>query len=179
MERPVGEFPQSTVKSTNPPFVHPAEDDINHRYAIEMPSWREFSSRSRSVRGRQPDRAATPRSPGSLCRSCRKHGEPLSDRGRQAPSRCAEETSVSARIRYIAIWRGMTIAVALALERIEVDAVVLGHGVDDALGSHHAPLRVVEDVGQNGMGRLDAYRHPTHVRVGHDPIERPPARGYC
>ena len=37
VERPVGEFPQSTVEvHTNPPFVHPAEDDINHRYAIEM-----------------------------------------------------------------------------------------------------------------------------------------------
>ena len=60
----------------------------------------------------------------------------------------------------------------LALERLHRDAVVVGDHLGDPLRSHLALLRVVDDVGQDSLGELDADRHRAHAGVGDDPVER-------
>ena len=60
----------------------------------------------------------------------------------------------------------------LALQGIETDSVVVGHGLDDALGGDLALLRVVQDVREDRLGELDRDRHGAHRRVGDDPVQR-------
>src|SRR5450755_1795054 len=61
----------------------------------------------------------------------------------------------------------------LALERLHRHAVVVGHDPGDPLWGHLALLGVVDDVGQDRLGQLDADRGGAHAGIGHDPVERP------
>ena len=68
----------------------------------------------------------------------------------------SSETSVSARIRYMAIWRGTTMARSrfCAAQRLHVHAVVVGHGLRDLIERHGPLLGVVEHVREDGLGQL-------------------------